>query len=85
MSSAGKVAGCKVTDGEIRNKSKARILRDGAVIYDGEIASIFREKNEVKDAKSGMECGINLKDFIDFKERDIIESYIIDKIERSIK
>ena len=85
VSSAGKVAGCKVTDGEIRNKSKARILRDGAVIYDGEIASIFREKNEVKDAKSGMECGINLKDFIDFKERDIIESYIIDKIERSIK
>ena len=55
------------------------------MIYDGEIASIFREKNEVKDAKSGMECGINLKDFIDFKERDIIESYIIDKIERSIK
>ena len=85
VSSAGKIAGCKVTDGEIRNKSKARILRDGAVIYDGEIASIFREKNEVKDAKSGMECGINLKDFIDFKERDIIESYIIDKIERSIK
>ena len=85
VSSAGKIAGCKVTDGEIRNKSKARILRDGAVIYDGEIASIFREKNEVKDAKSGMECGINLKDFIDFKERDIIESYIIDKIERTIK
>ena len=54
-------------------------------VYDGEIASIFREKNEVKDAKSGMECGINLKDFIDFKERDIIESYIIDKIERTIK
>ena len=85
VSSVGKIAGCKVTDGEIRNKSKARILRDGVVIYDGEIGSIFREKNEVKDAKSGMECGINLKDFIDFKERDIIESYIIDKIERTIK
>ncbi len=85
VSSAGKIAGCKVTDGEIRNKSKARILRDGAMIYDGEIATIFREKNEVKDAKSGMECGISLKDFIDFKERDIIESYIIDKIERKIQ
>ena len=84
VSSAGKVAGCKVIDGEIRNKSKARILRDGVVIYDGEISSIFREKNEVKEAKNGMECGINLKDFIDFKERDIIESYIINKIERKI-
>ena len=50
-----------------------------------DLYGIFREKNEVKDAKSGMECGINLKDFIDFKERDIIESYIIDKIERTIK
>ncbi|MAJ85943.1 MAG: translation initiation factor IF-2 [Candidatus Pelagibacter sp.] len=84
VSSAGKVAGCKVTDGEIKNKSKARIIREGVVIYEGEISSVFREKNEVKDAKSGMECGINLKDFIDFKERDIIESYIVKKVERSI-
>ena len=54
------------------------------VVYDGEIASIFREKNAVKEVKNGLECGIGLKDFIDFKEQDIIESYLSEKIERTI-
>ena len=74
----------QVIDGEIKNKSKARIVRDGNVIYEGEIQSIFREKNAVKEVKNGLECGISLKDFMDFKERDIIESFIVEKIERSI-
>jgi translation initiation factor IF-2 len=73
-----------VIDGEIKNKSKARLIRDGVVVYNGEISSIFREKNAVKEVKNGLECGISLKDFIDFKERDIIESYEAQKIERSI-
>ena len=84
VSNAGKIAGSKVIDGEIKNKSKARIIRDGNVIYDGEILSIFREKNSVKEVKNGFECGISLKDFIDFKEKDIIESYTAEKIERTI-
>ena len=84
VSDAGKIAGSKVTDGEIRNKSKARIIRDGVVVYDGEIISIFREKNQVKEVKTGLECGISLKDFIDFKEKDIIEAYDAVKIERKI-
>ncbi len=84
VSNAGKIAGSKVIDGEIKNKSKARIIRDGTVIYEGEILSIFREKNSVKEVKNGLECGISLKDFIDFKEKDIIESYIAEKIERTI-
>tara|TARA_B100000575_G_scaffold294151_1_gene308295 strand:- start:2213 stop:4405 length:2193 start_codon:yes stop_codon:yes gene_type:complete len=84
ISKFGKIAGSKVIDGEIKNKSKARIVRDGNVIYEGEIQSIFREKNAVKEVKNGLECGISLKDFMDFKERDIIESFIVEKIERSI-
>ena len=84
VSDAGKIAGSKVLEGEIKNKSKARIIRDGIVVYDGEISSIFREKNQVKEVKSGLECGISLKDFIDFKEKDIIESYQSEKIERKI-
>ena len=84
VSEAGKIAGSKVIDGEIKNKSKARLIRDGVVVYDGEIASIFREKNAVKEVKNGLECGIGLKDFIDFKEQDIIESYLSEKIERTI-
>ena len=84
VSDAGKIAGSKVIDGEIKNKSKARLIRDGVVVYDGEIISIFREKNAVKEVKNGLECGIGLKDFIDFKEKDIIESYLSEKIERTI-
>tara|TARA_B100000945_G_scaffold111268_1_gene88122 strand:+ start:181 stop:2382 length:2202 start_codon:yes stop_codon:yes gene_type:complete len=84
LSKSGKVAGSKVTEGEIINNSKARIIRDGKVIYDGEIASIFREKNAAKEVKSGLECGITFKNFLDFKEKDMIESYKIDMIQRQI-
>ena len=84
VSNAGKIAGSKVISGEIKSKSKARIIRDGVVVYSGEILSIFREKNQVKEVGTGLECGISLKDFIDFKERDIIESYLSEEIKRSI-
>ena len=84
VSKAGKIAGSKVVSGEVKNKSKARLIRDGAVVYDGEISSIFREKNAVKEVKTGLECGISLKDFMDFKEKDIIESYQVERIEREI-
>ncbi len=79
-----KVAGSKVTEGEIKNNSKTRIIRDGKVMYDGGILSIFREKNAVKEVKSGLECGISFKNFEDFKEKDIIESYKVDMINREI-
>ena len=84
VSSAGKIAGSKVINGEIKNKSKARIIRDGVVVYSGEISSIFREKNQVKEVGTGLECGISIKDFIDFKEKDVIESYLSEEIQRSI-
>ena len=84
VSNAGKIAGSKVITGEIKSKSKARIIRDGTVVYSGEILTIFREKNQVKEVGTGLECGISIKDFIDFKEKDIIESYQIQKIERTI-
>ena len=84
VSSAGKVAGSKVISGEIKSKSKARIIRDGVVVYSGEILSIFREKNQVKEVGTGLECGISVKDFMDFKEKDVIESYHSEEIQRSI-
>ena len=84
VSNAGKIAGSKVLNGEIRSKSKARIIRDGVVVYTGEILSIYREKNQVKEVGSGFECGISIKDFIDFKEKDVIESYLAEEIQRSI-
>ncbi len=84
VSKAGKIAGSKVISGEIKSKSKARVIRDGVVVYNGEILSIFREKNQVKEVGTGYECGISIKDFIDFKEKDVIESYLSEKVERSI-
>ena len=84
VSNAGKIAGSKVISGEIKSKSKARVIRDGTVVYSGEILSLFREKNQVKEVGTGFECGISIKDFIDFKEKDVIESYIAEEIKRSI-
>ena len=84
VSTAGKIAGSKVISGEIKSKSKARIIRDGVVVYSGEILSLYREKNQVKEVGTGLECGISIKDFIDFKEKDLIESYISEEIQRSI-
>jgi len=84
VSNAGKIAGSKVINGEIKSKSKARIIRDGVVVFNGEIQSVFREKNQVKEVGTGLECGISIKNFIDFKEKDVIESYLSEEIQRSI-
>ena len=84
VSKIGKVAGSKVVDGEIVNNLNARLIRDGNVLYTGSISSIFREKNAAKQVAAGLECGITLKDFSDFKERDVIEVYKIIETKRKI-
>ena len=84
VSGAGKVAGSKVTDGEILSSSDVRIIRDGSIIFTGKIGSIFREKNQVKQVASGQECGITVKDYIDFKKNDTIEAFSLKSEERSI-
>ena len=84
VSKVGKVAGSKVLDGEIINNLNARLIRDGNVLYTGSIGSIFREKNAAKQVAAGLECGITLKDFADFKEKDVIEVYKIVETERRI-
>ena len=84
VSKIGKVAGSKVIDGEIINNLNARLIRDGNVLYTGAINSIFREKNAAKQVAAGLECGITLKDFADFKEKDVIEVYKIIETERRI-
>ena len=84
VSKVGKVAGSKVTDGEITQDSNARVIRDGAIIFNGKISSIFREKNQTKQVSAGLECGITLKDFGDFQKKDIIEVYNSTITERTI-
>ena len=84
VSKVGKVAGSKVVEGEITQDSNARVIRDGAIIFNGKIGSIFREKNQTKQVSTGLECGITLKDFGDFQKKDIIEVYNSTVTERTI-
>ncbi len=84
VSGAGKVAGSKVTEGEITSVSEVRIIRDGAIIYTGKVSSIFREKNQVKQVSDGQECGITVKDYMDFQKNDTIEAFNVTSTERSI-
>ena len=84
VSKVGKVAGSKVTDGEITQDSNARVIRDGAIIFNGKIGSIYREKNQTKQVSAGLECGITLKDFVDFQKNDVIEVYNSTITERTL-
>jgi len=81
FSKVGTIAGSYVTSGIIKRNAKARIIRDGVLIYDGNINTIAREKDQVKEVKEGLECGITIENYNDIKENDIIEAYeIVEKI-----
>ena len=84
VSGAGKVAGLKVIEGEINSSSDVRIIRDGSIIYTGKVSTIFREKNQVKQVSSGQECGITVRDYMDFQKNDTIEAFSLTSTERSI-
>ena len=75
FSKVGTIAGSYILDGVIKSNSKVRVIRDSVVIYDGEINSIQREKDTVKEVKKGLECGITITNFNDIKVGDIIEAY----------
>ncbi|MCI6847731.1 MAG: translation initiation factor IF-2 [Erysipelotrichaceae bacterium] len=82
FSKVGTIAGSYVLDGIIRRDAKARIIRDDVVIYDGNINSIAREKDQVKEVKQGLECGITIENYNDIKEGDVIEAYEIVEVKR---
>ena len=84
VSGAGKVAGSKITEGEISSTSDVRIIRDGAIIHTGKVGTLFREKNQVKQVSNGQECGITVKDYMDFQKNDTIEAFSVTSTERSI-
>ena len=82
FSKVGIIAGSYITEGLIKRDSKARIIRDGVVIYDGNVNSLQRGKDAVKEVKKGLECGITIENFIDIKEGDVIEAYEMVEIKR---
>ncbi len=82
ISNVGVVAGCYVTEGKVTRSAQLRLVRDGIVIHEGEIASLQRFKDSVKEVTSGYECGITLEKFSDIKPGDIFECFVMQEIER---
>ena len=84
LSKKGRVAGCMVTDGRVTSRSRARVVRDGEVVYEGALASLKRFQNDASEVREGQECGIRLDNFPDFAAGDVIELYEVEKIEQSL-
>ncbi|MGG3956106.1 translation initiation factor IF-2 [Bhargavaea massiliensis] len=82
VSKVGTIAGCYVTDGKITRDSSVRLIRQGIVVYEGQIDTLKRYKDDVKEVAQGYECGITIKNFNDIKEGDVIEAYIMQEVER---
>jgi len=80
----GTIAGCEVVEGRIDRKARARVIREGMVIYDNELSSLKRFKDDVKQVQEGLECGIGIKDFNDVKVGDSIECFSVEEIARTL-
>src|SRR5438270_13582450 len=83
-SRVGTIAGSHVTEGKITRGSKVRLVRDGTVVYDGEIASLRRFNDDVREVASGFDCGIVLRDYADIKEGDVLETFTTRQVEREL-
>jgi translation initiation factor IF-2 len=84
VSKVGTIAGCVVKSGTISRSAKARVVRDGVQVYDGALASLKRFKDDVKEVKEGLECGIGIENFNDLKVGDVIESYRVEEVKRTL-
>ena len=84
VSNAGKIAGSKVTEGVIKRNLQARLFREEELIVDGKINSLKRFKDDIKEVKEGLECGIGIEGVKKYKEGDIIEAYEIEEIKRTL-
>lgn len=80
----GTIAGCFITDGKLARNARIRLVRNGIVIFSGELASLKRFKDDAKDVQSGMECGLSIKNYNDIKIGDIIEAYEEEEIKRTL-
>lgn len=82
VSSVGTIAGCFVLDGRIERNAGVRVIRDNVVIHEGKLASLKRFKDDVKEVTKGFECGVQIEDYNDIKEEDIIEAFIMEEVKR---
>jgi translation initiation factor IF-2 len=80
----GTVAGCMVTHGELQRRGRIRVIRDGVQVYEGELGSLKRFKDDVREVREGFECGLNISNFNDLKVSDVIECYRVEEVARSL-
>ncbi|MDR2427950.1 MAG: translation initiation factor IF-2, partial [Endomicrobium sp.] len=85
ISTFGTISGCSVIDGKIQRGAKVRLLRDNVIIFEGNISSLKRFKDDVKEVEKGYECGIGLENFSDVKSGDVMESFITEKVARKLE
>jgi translation initiation factor IF-2 len=85
ISGVGVIAGCYVRNGVIRRTAKVRVVRDGVEVYQGQLASLKRFKDDVREVKEGLECGIGVENFNDVKVGDVLEAFEIQEIARSLE
>ena len=85
ITKVGTVAGCMITDGKVQRDNKVRLIRDGVVVYSGELAALKRFKDDVKEVNRGFECGMQIKNYNDIRIGDIIECYTEVEVKRKLK
>jgi translation initiation factor IF-2 len=85
ISGVGTIAGCYVRHGLIRRNAKIRVIRDGVEVYDGAPGSLKRFKEDVREVREGLECGIGIENFNDVKVGDVLESYTVEEVARSLE
>ena len=78
ISKVGKIAGCRVLEGEMRRNGKVRMKRGGDIVFEGEMASLKHEKEDVREVRTGFECGVGFRNFHDIEPGDIIECYVLE-------
>jgi translation initiation factor IF-2 len=83
-SRVGTIAGCHVLEGKVTRGSRCRLIRDGTVVYEGEIGSLRRFNDDVREVAAGYDCGIVLRDYADVKEEDVIETFATRQVEREL-
>ena len=84
ISKVGTIAGCIVREGKLQRTAKVRVIRDGIVIYTGELGSLKRFKDDVKEVALGQDCGLNIQGYNDIKVGDVVEAYTIEEIKRTL-
>ena len=84
VSKVGSIAGCMVTSGMVKRAAKVRVLRDNVVIFTGELDSLKRFKDDVREVKEGFECGLNIKGYNDINEGDTLEFFEIKEVARTL-